>query len=561
MRLCVGRFLASAVLLVATATPSAAVGPTISTASGSSGACGGPEDLCVPSVDPFVNVAPATPPTPILDLLGLVPGDDVTSLSVGFDDLPSGTGVIRFSVAPGTTGVAGTPPDVASEAAAGESPADIFNAGVYPGGANTLEIDGDGSTSSGPFAGFGLIEPPSAAPHDDVDALTGCDLSMLSVGTNVYFTLGPGSPTLAAIDATPADLLRVTLGGGPPIRFFPAGAAGLVAGDVLDALAVYGQEKILFFVFSLASGSPSLGPGPEGVVGPADILALLPPDTPGGPYHPGVILEGATFGLGAADDLDALDIADDVDLDALTAACDNCPTVANPDQTDGDADGLGDACDNCPAATNPDQSDVDGDGVGDACDVCPTDPLDSCECPATPVAACAGPVQSGKSTLVFKNDEADTRDKAKFTWPKGAPVAPADFGDPVSGTTGYRFCVWDQSGGGGTTTLVTEAFVPAGGHCRGKPCWKAIGGGFKFKNADAEVDGIKTMLLRGHATVPGKSKIKIVAQGATLPMPDLPLLQDVTVTAQVLNSDGFCWGDTYSTSKRNDAGLFKARGD
>ncbi|MCX6830105.1 MAG: PKD domain-containing protein [candidate division Zixibacteria bacterium] len=71
----------------------------------------------------------------------------------------------------------------------------------------------------------------------------------------------------------------------------------------------------------------------------------------------------------------------DTDNDGIINACDNCPSVANPDQADNDHDGLGDLCDpdddndgipdltdNCPMIANPDQHDSDADGIGDACD-------------------------------------------------------------------------------------------------------------------------------------------------------------------------------------------------
>lgn len=53
------------------------------------------------------------------------------------------------------------------------------------------------------------------------------------------------------------------------------------------------------------------------------------------------------------------DFEPDSDGDGDGNCADNCPTVANPDQTDTDDDGQGDACD----------SDDDGDGVPDNCDV------------------------------------------------------------------------------------------------------------------------------------------------------------------------------------------------
>jgi hypothetical protein len=61
----------------------------------------------------------------------------------------------------------------------------------------------------------------------------------------------------------------------------------------------------------------------------------------------------------------------DADGDFIANELDNCPLVANADQTDGDGDHIGDACDNCVTVANASQIDADGDHFGDACDCAP----------------------------------------------------------------------------------------------------------------------------------------------------------------------------------------------
>lgn len=62
----------------------------------------------------------------------------------------------------------------------------------------------------------------------------------------------------------------------------------------------------------------------------------------------------------------------DIDQDDVANLCDDCKSVANPDQADSDLDSLGNRCDNCPTVSNPGQHDADADDVGNPCDNCPS---------------------------------------------------------------------------------------------------------------------------------------------------------------------------------------------
>jgi hypothetical protein len=102
-----------------------------------------------------------------------------------------------------------------------------------------------------------------------------------------------------------------------------------------------------------------------------------------------VVVPACTIAFGLDEPRD-----DDRDHDGIPDSRDNCPTVANVDQSDHDGNGIGDACDGCNSVGGPDS---DGDGIPDACDGCDnTQPdlngdgvPDVCEHPSDPCPGCA----------------------------------------------------------------------------------------------------------------------------------------------------------------------------
>jgi hypothetical protein len=340
-------------------------------------------------------LSPAVPPAPgplsdplrafALSDLGLVAGDIPSAVSFGVDAIP--TGVFFFTVERSAVGIGGLfPPDVDSERTSGAA-GDIYRSNFPPN--HTLVLDGDG-VGGAPPPGLGLEE--SGTPIDDLVGFSMCASTAVDPDADgvldapIYFSLAPGSPTLATLGAGPQDVFRSRVGAAGSATLWLAGSTlGLVAGDVIDALATDGSTVY----FSLAPGSPTLL-GPDGE---ADQNNDPDPDdmTAGDVmnFAFSAVFPFSALNLDEDDDLVGLSLGFDQDNDLVPNACDNCSVFANPDQADADADTVGTACDNCPAVANVDQADADLDGAGDACDADDDDdglldPADNCPLVANP---------------------------------------------------------------------------------------------------------------------------------------------------------------------------------
>ena len=154
----------------------------------------------------------------------------------------------------------------------------------------------------------------------------------------------------------------------------------------------------------------------------------------------------------------------DADADGIPDVFDNCPSVANPDQTDVDGNRVGDACngsedidgddwadtlDNCPAISNRGQEDREHDGIGDICDPFPDDPdNEHLQCQAD-LSTCRVELSQCLAMPLVDADgdgESDTTDRCPGT-PTGVPVddsgcSPAQFCGKFDATTrdGARTC-------------------------------------------------------------------------------------------------------------------------
>jgi len=211
--------------------------------------------------------------------------------------------------------------------------------------------------------------------------------------------------------------------------------------------------------------------------------------------------------------------------------------------------------------------DNDGNGFADY----PADP--NCDLPTTttsttttttttlPVTCDVSPdltcTASEKAKLNI-NEKTVGKEKMKFQLTKLVPaLTPADFGSPVTSDTSYALCIYNAA-----DTLVGSYEVARGGDtCGAEPCWENFKTtGYAYADKDSQfADGVTKMQLVGGDA--GKGKVKMQAANKTSQMPTgiAALLSGATsATAQLVSSDGDCFGMPLPTIKKNDGLTFLA---
>ncbi len=189
---------------------------------------------------------------------------------------------------------------------------------------------------------------------------------------------------------------------------------------------------------------------------------------------------------GLDDDCDGeIDDGLDQDGDGVEDSSDNCPTIANANQTDTDLDGEGNACDddddndsvldlddNCPLIANANQADSDGDAIADACG----------DVVITSVTAPINPIQLIQSTAVsaaFTDSDDSNAHTATWSWGDGTSSAGTvnQAANSVAGSHTYAtpgvyaisVTVMDGSGNDATKTAVNYVVIydPSGSFVTG----------------------------------------------------------------------------------------------
>jgi hypothetical protein len=160
-------------------------------------------------------------------------------------------------------------------------------------------------------------------------------------------------------------------------------------------------------------------------------------------------------------------------------------------------------------------------------------------CPATPQPGC----KAATGSTLSLSASASKR-KLKWKW-KGAATTLAELGDPETGTA-YALCVYDAGG----SVLATVA-LPSSAK------WSQSGSGdWRYRDRVGTPGGITQIKLKPGAD--NRARVQFLADGLTLPDPQLPLSPAVTVQA-VRSSGGPCWSASFPTLTRNTASSVKAK--
>ncbi|MBI3785776.1 MAG: right-handed parallel beta-helix repeat-containing protein [Deltaproteobacteria bacterium] len=256
-----------------------------------------------------------------------------------------------------------------------------------------------------------------------------------------------------------------------------------------------------------------------------------------------------------------VDVGETCDDGNLTD-CDGCDSNCTPSNTCGNFIRCGgEQCDDgntangdCCSAVCTFEAAASTCDDGDLCtnlDQC--DGAGTCSGVAAPATTCRAPTAPLKASVQLRDRLKDALDSLSWRWTKGQLTTSADFGDPLHSTS-YALCLYDQSA---NPQPRLEVAVPPGGSCSARPCWKATSSGFRYASRKGSSSGVRSIVLAQGTD--GKARVTFGAKGTRLPLPALGF--SPTVSVQLRNSKGGCWGASYSTPSKNDTTQFRAKSD
>jgi hypothetical protein len=179
-------------------------------------------------------------------------------------------------------------------------------------------------------------------------------------------------------------------------------------------------------------------------------------------------------------------------------------------------------------------------------------------CGPSPLESC---VAASQGSLVVR-ESTPGNEKLKASLRRiGAALSPDDFGDPVTGTTRYDVCIYDDAG-----ALVADLVISrAGEDCAvGMPCWRPLSSkGYRYADPAAAASGVMKLSARGGPPLAGRLKVQAgnaAAQGeSALPTGITAQLEGSTsARVQVVTSDAACFDATLPSVKQASAVAFRA---
>ncbi len=177
--------------------------------------------------------------------------------------------------------------------------------------------------------------------------------------------------------------------------------------------------------------------------------------------------------------------------------------------------------------------------------------LDTCQtgtCTGSvPTLGCKQPIAAGTAELQLVDRTPDARDRLSWRWRKGAATSKTEFGHPTTDTA-YTFCIFDEIGN--APRVILEQQIPVGSR------WEESKTGFRYRARAPFLSGITRIRLKEGTH--GKASIVLGGTGESLALPSLPLAQESTVRARLMN-DRSCWEADYSSSTSNRDGRFRGR--